>query len=97
MTGRRGTHTWGVGARGRLGYGNTVPVGDDESPASAGDVNVGATLSAVVGGYEHTCALTDVGGVRCWGTGSSGRLGYGTGVDIGDNEDPASAGDVPLL
>ena len=37
------------------------------------------------------------GRVRCWGTGLAGRLGYPELVDIGDDETPASAGDVPCL
>lgn len=88
---------WGIGGRGRLGYGNTSPVGDDETPASAGDVNVGGAVLAVSGGYEHTCALMQSGAVRCWGNGGAGRLGYGMVTDVGDNEDPATAGDVPLF
>ena len=29
---------WGNGGEGRLGYGNLVTVGDDETPAMVGDV-----------------------------------------------------------
>ena len=31
---------WGSGEQGALGYGNTSTVGDNESPADAGDVQV---------------------------------------------------------
>jgi alpha-tubulin suppressor-like RCC1 family protein len=85
---------WGRGDSGRLGYGNTNTIGDDEIPASAGDVNVGGTVQQIAAGSDHTCALLTTGAVRCWGHGGDGRLGYGNTNTIGDNETPASAGDV---
>jgi hypothetical protein len=42
------------------------------------------------------CALLEDGGVRCWGWAEWGELGYGSTRAIGDDEDPASAGDVPI-
>lgn len=83
---------WGLGSFGRLGYGNTANVGDDETPASVGPVGVGAPTRSVVAGSRHTCA--DLGGaqvrqVRCWGRNASGVLGFGDGPDVGDNESPA--------
>ena len=85
---------WGFGRHGKLGYGNTRDIGDDETPASAGDVNVGGPVAQIAAGYAHTCALLRSGAVRCWGAGGSGQLGYGNAVTIGDDEAPASAGDV---
>ncbi|MCA9514067.1 MAG: RTX toxin, partial [Myxococcales bacterium] len=88
---------WGMGGFGRLGYGNTDTIGDDEDPAAAGDVDVGDTVTALALGAEHTCALLWDGRVRCWGRALDGRLGYGDGLDVGDDETPADKGDVPLL
>ena len=85
---------WGYGPQ--LGYGNTAIIGDDETPAEAGDVNVGGTVVELAAGGSHTCARLDTGDVRCWGYGTHGALGYGNTQTIGDNEEPASAGDVPL-
>ena len=89
---------WGNGANGRLGYGNTDKIGDNETPGSVGPVELGTGRKAVaisVGDF-HTCALLDTGQVFCWGLGSSGQLGYGNVNMIGDNETPASAGPVNL-
>jgi cysteine-rich repeat protein len=87
---------WGNGVSGQLGYGNTNTIGDDEAPASAGNVDVGGTVIQVAAGHEHTCALLNTGVVRCWGNGVSGRLGYGNTNTIGDDEAPASAGNVDV-
>jgi alpha-tubulin suppressor-like RCC1 family protein len=86
---------WGFGSRGRLGYGNTNNIGDNETPASAGDVPLGGTAVQITAGVNHTCALLDTDAVRCWGEDLSHELGYNGGVShIGDDETPASAGDV---
>jgi len=89
---------WGLGAGGRLGYGNTRNVGDNETPASAGPVNLGPgrTAVAISAGDSHTCARLDDGGVRCWGNAGNGRLGYCSPQSIGDNETPDAAGPVDI-
>ena len=102
-----GTHTcalypsgdvrcWGYANMGQLGYGNTEQIGDDEDPSSVGFVDVGGTVSQLALGGYHTCALLDAGAVRCWGSGSYGELGYGNTQRVGDDETPASVGDVPV-
>jgi alpha-tubulin suppressor-like RCC1 family protein len=85
---------WGayLGAIGPLGQGGTGPVGDDETPAAAGNISVGGTIVQIAPGDMHSCALLSMGRVRCWGRG--GALGYQEEEDIGDDETPASAGDV---
>ena len=89
---------WGNGVSGRLGYGNQLTVGDNESPAAAGPVDIGAGRRAVAisAGDFHTCAILDNGSLLCWGFGSGGQLGRGTSSDVGDDETPASAGPVNL-
>jgi alpha-tubulin suppressor-like RCC1 family protein len=87
---------WGKASKGQLGYGNTDKIGNDETPATAGDVPVGGTVVQIGTGYTHTCALLNTGQYRCWGEGTLGRLGYGNTNNIGDDEAPASAGDVPF-
>ena len=88
---------WGSnGSTGKLGYGHTNDIGDDEYPASAGDVNIGGSVTQIAVGWIHTCALLTGGTVRCWGFNKWGQLGYGHTNNIGDDESPASAGDVNL-
>ena len=90
---------WGNGLNGRLGYGNTTSVGDDEAPGAVGPVDLGPgrTARAIAAGDFHTCAILDDWSMRCWGFDASGQLGNGAPEeDVGDNEAPASAGFVPL-
>jgi cysteine-rich repeat protein len=93
---------WGQGIQGQLGYpgsfliqGNSV--GDDEIPSIMGNVDVGGVVTQLDAGGIHACALLNTGAVRCWGDGSVGALGYGNTNSIGDNETPASAGDLRLF
>ena len=67
---------WGAGNEGRLGYGNTNHIGDNELPSSAPVVNLGGPVLTADGG-AHSCAVTTAGVVRCWGTNGSGQLGLG--------------------
>ncbi len=87
---------WGFNGFGQLGYGHTTNIGDDETPASAGDVSVGGTVTQLALGFNHTCALLTSGKVRCWGDNKRGQLGYGNTNAVGDDEKPDTAGDVDL-
>ncbi|MEM9693534.1 MAG: EGF domain-containing protein, partial [Myxococcota bacterium] len=91
-----GVRCWGRGNWAALGYGDDENIGDDETPASRGDIQLGGAALDVDAGWFHTCAVLDTGTVRCWGFGYTGQLGYGANADIGDDEHPASAGDVPV-
>lgn len=87
---------WGASAGGQLGYGNTQTIGDDETPAAAGPVNIGREVIAISAGEQHTCALMNNGQIRCWGVANQGRLGYANNNIIGDNEVPSSVPSVQV-
>ena len=88
---------WGNGLNGRLGYGNTSSIGDGETPASAGDIDVGGAVQTVESGGTHTCSVLGTGALRCWGNAAVGALGYGNLNNIGDGEAPSSAGNVQVF
>ncbi|KRA31045.1 MULTISPECIES: RCC1 domain-containing protein [unclassified Nocardioides] len=77
---------WGKGFGGRLGYGNSDDIGNNEHPDAVGVVPLGASASAVIAGGTHTCAILDDGNVRCWGISNVGQLGTGSTESVGDNE-----------
>src|SRR5690606_27941376 len=52
---------WGNGGYGRLGYGNTNDIGDDELPNPSDPVNLGASAIQISAGGYHTCALLEGG------------------------------------
>ncbi|HEU4406123.1 MAG TPA: hypothetical protein VFS43_12730 [Polyangiaceae bacterium] len=82
---------WGFNGSGELGYGNVDPIGDDETPASAGPIDLDGRATQIAAGVSHTCALLEGGAVRCWGSNQLGQLGLGNADLVGDDELPAAA------
>ncbi len=87
---------WGDNTYGQLGYGHTDHIGDDESPADVGDVELGGTVIQMALGPYHTCVLLSNEKVKCWGYGGYGQLGYGNTDSIGDNELPSAVSTVDV-
>lgn len=70
-------YCWGENTSGKLGDGTTT---DRSRPVAVSGVLAGTTVTQVVAGAEHTCALAD-GRPYCWGENSDGQLGDGTTTD----------------
>ncbi len=64
---------WGDNGYGQLGDGTTT---DRSAPVNV--VGLSSHIGQIAAGTRHTCALTAMGGVLCWGQNSHGQVGDGT-------------------
>jgi alpha-tubulin suppressor-like RCC1 family protein len=67
---------WGWNYYGQLGNGIRTT---STRPVDAGELVYGVTDLAI--GWGHTCAITDAGGVQCWGLNDMGQIGDGSTTD----------------
>jgi hypothetical protein len=86
---------WGYGKSGVLGAGNTQTLGDDETPSAHGSLALGSAAFGLSSTNNHACAMFTQ-GIKCWGEGSSGQLGYGSETSLGDDESLENLGWVDL-
>ena len=73
VTDTSGVKCWGDNDSGQLGDGTT-----DDRPTPVDVLGLTRGVISISAGYYHTCAVTDTGGVKCWGDNNSGQLGDGT-------------------
>ncbi len=64
---------WGQNSYGQLGDGTIT---DRQTPVDV--VGLGSGVRAIAAGSYHTCAVTEAGGVKCWGTNENGQVGDGS-------------------
>jgi alpha-tubulin suppressor-like RCC1 family protein len=64
---------WGLNDSGQLGDGTAA---SRSTPVSVS--TLGGRIAAIAAGGGHTCAVTSLGGVKCWGSNRVGELGDGT-------------------
>jgi alpha-tubulin suppressor-like RCC1 family protein len=60
---------------------SSPPAGDTRTPTPTPIVPVALHAAAITSGEKHTCALTNLGGVNCWGNNEHGQLGDGSMVN----------------
>ena len=68
---------WGSNTNGQNGSGN----GSNYQPVPVTVSGLSSGVTAISAGNNHTCALLNTGGMKCWGYNGAGHIGDGTTTD----------------
>ena len=78
---------WGENGDGELGIGDTADRGNSSGEMGDNlptiDFGIGRKVTSLYAYQYHTCAILDNSDMKCWGSGSQGKLGQGATTDIG--------------
>ena len=88
LTSTGGVKCWGGNSFGQLGNGTGA-----DSSTVVDVVGLSSGISAISAGTFHSCAVTSVGGVKCWGIDGSGLLANG---GIAYSPRPVDVVDLPI-
>ncbi len=67
-----------------------------DADACANDCTLPPGVKSIGLGWYHSCVVTQMGKVHCWGQNTYGQLGQGNTIAIGDNELPKLVGPIDL-
>lgn len=76
LTTSGGVRCWGMNTYGQLGDGSTT---DSSTPVEV--TGLESEVVAISAGYSHSCTVTTLGEVKCWGRNNYGQLGDGSTAD----------------
>ena len=76
---------WGYNGFGQLGYGNTLPTSISLNNLSTINLGNNFLINKINVGSYHTCAISTINTIKCWGYNIFGQLGYGDNINRGNN------------
>jgi len=74
-TGAGLNYCWGQNSSGQLGINNTTQQKTPVQVLGVGGVGNLNGIIATASGYSHTCAISSIGNMYCWGSNTNGQLG----------------------
>jgi alpha-tubulin suppressor-like RCC1 family protein len=78
LTSNGGVKCWGNNENGQLGDGTFIAMSPFANSTPVEVIGLSSGITAITAGGNHTCALTQNGVIKCWGSNYAGQLGNGT-------------------